>query len=447
MTRTSTINWKNIGRISLWQFLLAFVAIAVCSCAEKDAQSRATKMTPIVGSSTDALAKRSGKTQEPYLQGETTDFVLFDGLEKSNAAKAKQLYEIAMNFFDEDKFDEARVIMKEVVRLDPDNQTYARLAKLLNQASEKEMPATLPSEILDGLGQKFVLIEPKPFMMGNTLSADEIVKRWGGVKFIFENAPRHKVTLTQPYYMQQYPVTRGDFAKFVEATGYKTTAEQKGSAWGLDKDGTWKNIDGLNWRNPGFSQSDDHPVVCVSWNDAQKYVEWLNETQKSELPPGFRYALPTEAQWEYACRAGTDTEFFWGTNDEKDGKGYLNAADESGASNGKKWSYCFPFNDGYQATSPVGKFKPNNFGLYDMLGNVLEWCSDWYGDYPSGAQTDPQGASSGSFRVLRGGSWSNFPRSCRSAYRDYGGPADRISYIGFRVAMTGESALSESSSK
>ncbi|MBQ1864925.1 MAG: formylglycine-generating enzyme family protein, partial [Thermoguttaceae bacterium] len=316
MTRTSTINWKNIGRISLWQFLLAFVAIAVCSGAEKDAQSRATKMTPIVGSSTDALAKRSGKTQEPYLQGETTDFVLFDGLEKSNAAKAKQLYEIAMNLFDEDKFDEARVIMKEVVRLDPDNQTYARLAKLLNQASEKEMPATLPSEILDGLGQKFVLIEPKPFMMGNTLSADEIVKRWCGIKIFIENAPRHKVTLTQPYYMQQYPVTRGDFAKFVEATGYKTTAEQKGSAWGLDKDGTWKNIDGLNWRNPGFSQSDDHPVVCVSWNDAQKYVEWLNETQKSELPPDFRYALPTEAQWEYACRAGTDTEFFWGTNDE-----------------------------------------------------------------------------------------------------------------------------------
>ena len=319
-----------------------------------------------------------------------------------------------------------------------------RLEELEKQtkSEEKPTPPPAPKPFVDGVGQSFVRIEPGSFMMGNVLSPDEIAKRWGGEKRLYEDAPRHRVELTRPYYMSKYQVTRDEFAEFVQATGYETTAEQEGSAWGYDEDGDWSNVKGLNWRNPGFSQDDDHPVVCMSWHDAQKYIDWLNETHKRDLPSGFRYALPTEAQWEYACRAGTETEFFWGTNEAKDSEGYLNAADETGSPNGNKWSCFFPFKSGYTATSPVGAFNPNNWGLYDMLGNAWEWCADWYGDYPRKPAVDPTGPSSGSDRVLRGGSWYSDPGDCRSACRNYYDPADRDGDSGFRLAMTGESALS-----
>ncbi|MCL2625163.1 MAG: SUMF1/EgtB/PvdO family nonheme iron enzyme [Planctomycetaceae bacterium] len=299
----------------------------------------------------------------------------------------------------------------------------------------------LPLSYLAGNGMKFVRIEAGEFMMGDTLMPEEAVKKYPGGKLEwYEDAhPRHKVTISRPFYMGVYQVTVGEFRQFVNATGYQTTAEKEGTSFGIDKDGTWKYIEGLNWKNPGIEQTNRHPVVCVSWDDAQAFVDWMN---KAHLPSeawakGWRYALPTEARWEYACRAGTTTDFFWGDTAEG-GKGYLNAVGKEGAPTGQSWAYPFPFDDGYKATAPVGSYKPNNWGLYDMHGNVCEWCSDWYGPYPGGNVTDPAGASTGSPRVLRGGSWSLNAGNCRSADRSFFDPSFRCSYVGLRLSLVRE---------
>ena len=316
---------------------------------------------------------------------------------------------------------------------------YAALGKRLTEIRAQRV-ANPPSAVVDVWDAKtildrFVLIPAGTFQMGNALSSDEIFRRWGGNKAMHATAPRHAVTLTRDYYVCRYPVRRGDFAKFVEATGYRTTAEITGNARGFGRDGQWSDVVGLSWRNPGFSQTDDHPVVCVSWCDAIEYIEWLNAEHQDVLPAGFQYALPTEAEWEYACRAGSTTEFFWGTNDPQDGQGYLNAADETGAPNGKPWKYFFPFRSGYKATSPVFSFKPNKWGLYDMLGNVWEWCADGYAPYPKSPVVDPIGNLTGSSRIIRGGSWCYGPEACRSAARSWCDRSSRMSRLGFRLVL------------
>ena len=156
--------------------------------------------------------------------------------------------------------------------------------------------------------------------------------------------------------------------------------------------------------------SDDNgPVVWVSWKNAQAFCKWLSGKA------GVTIRLPTEAGWEYACRAGTKTEFSAGDKDSD-----LEKAAWYAANSGDK-------------THPVGLKAANAFGLFDMHGNVWEWCQDWHGEYPSGALTDPSGASSGSDRVLRGGSWGGPPAACRSAYRYYAAPTHAGNYYGFRV--------------
>ena len=146
--------------------------------------------------------------------------------------------------------------------------------------------------------------------------------------------------------------------------------------------------------------------------------------------------LPTEAQWEYACRAGTKTAYPWGDNPD-DGKGWANCADQSlkkKIPNQEHWAF-FSWDDNFVFTSPVGSFKANAFGLYDMIGNAWEWCQDRYGDYEKGAATDPTGPDNGVLRVLRGGSWLNGPWLCRSARRCRINPDCRIDYLGFRVVV------------
>jgi formylglycine-generating enzyme required for sulfatase activity len=191
----------------------------------------------------------------------------------------------------------------------------------------------------------------------------------------------------------------------------------------------WEQVMGFNRsrvQRPGL------PVERTTWFEALKFCERV-----SEANPGLRFTLPTEAQWEYACRAGTKTAYAWGDNPD-DGKGWANAADQSLK---KKlpnapaaWKF-FSWDDGFVFTSPVGSFKANTFGLYDMNGNAWQWCQDHYGDYEKGAATDPTGADTGALRVLHGGSWINGPRRCRSAYRLRLSPVSRCGGIGFRVAV------------
>jgi formylglycine-generating enzyme required for sulfatase activity len=169
-----------------------------------------------------------------------------------------------------------------------------------------------------------------------------------------------------------------------------------------------------------------NPVEMVSWNDAVEFCKKLSEKT------GKKVRLPTEAEWEYACRAGTTTRFNFGDRDEDLHK-YGNYCDKSNTS-GFSWQDK-QHDDGYDKTAPVGSLKPNAFGLYDMHGNVWEWCADWNDLYANAKNVDPAGPASGTSRVLRGGSWVNAPQFCRSAIRIRSSPGSRRGNVGFRVVV------------
>jgi formylglycine-generating enzyme required for sulfatase activity len=277
-----------------------------------------------------------------------------------------------------------------------------------------------PHEILtSSLGSKFIWIEPGTFQMGSPEGDYDAYR---------DEKPRRTVILTRGYYLAIHQVTRGQFAQFLAQSGYRTNAERERGGHGWN--GTeWRMDPHISWRNPGFAQTDDHPVVVVSHNDAMAFIRWLGEQDRCS------YRLPTEAEWEYACRAGTTTRYF--TGDEPASlEGYANVADASAKRLFPSWT-CFGFDDGYVYTSPVGSFKPNPWGLCDMIGNVWEWCSDWWDARAymgQGMVEDPAGPKRGTHRVFRGGCWRSGPRNCRSAYRNGYGPAFRIINLGFRLA-------------
>jgi sulfatase modifying factor 1 len=252
-----------------------------------------------------------------------------------------------------------------------------------------------------GVRLELVYIKPGIFTMGGTDAPKHSWQR--------DEKPEHPVTLTKGFYIGKHEVTRGQFAAFVKATGHKTDAEKEGKAYSYDKG--WKEIAGVNWQNPKpFTQTDDHPAMCVSWNDAKAFCEWAAKKT------GRGVRLPTEAEWEYACRGGTKTRWHFG--------------DTEGALGDHAWMNA---NSGMQ-THPVGRKKQNPWGLYDMYGNVWEWCEDWEGPYLAGAVTDPTGGASGKARCLRGGSWDHDPTDCRSAFRISAPASYRCTPHGYRVA-------------
>jgi formylglycine-generating enzyme required for sulfatase activity len=178
--------------------------------------------------------------------------------------------------------------------------------------------------------------------------------------------------------------------------------------------------------------SSNYPVETVSWDDAVEFCKELSNLPE-EKKAGRIYRLPTEAEWEYACRAGSKTAYSFGANSKSLGD-YAWFAGNSGRQtppvSEKKTT---------NQTHPVGGKKANKWGLYDMHGNVLEWCSDWVGEYPKDAVSDPSGPSEGSSRVLRNGGWNDVAAGCRSAFRVGNGPSKRFPNIGFRVALSSES--------
>jgi sulfatase modifying factor 1 len=285
-------------------------------------------------------------------------------------------------------------------------------------------------KIANSIGMTFVKIEPGSFEMGSP--------RNEAGRNIDET--QHSVTLTRSFMMGTTQVTVAQWKAFVNKSGYKTEAEQQG--WAFAWTGAkWDKVDGASWHHPGFEQESDHPVVDVSWNDAVAFCAWLSDKE------GKRYRLPTEAEYEYCCRAGTQTAYEWGDNPD-DGSGWANCADQTARKTYPNWA-GFNWSDGYVFTAPVARFKPNAWGLYDMVGNAWEWCSDWYGEYPDGDVIDPQGPSAeaatiikstatktaGPERVMRGGSWHSGLVHARSANRDHEAPDFRNCIKGFRVAM------------
>ncbi len=273
--------------------------------------------------------------------------------------------------------------------------------------SDNSRKIEIPKKIVNTLDMEFVYIPPGTFMMGSP--PDEPGR--------YDNEILHKVTLTKGFYMQTTQITVGNWRSFASESGYRTEAETgdgayywTGSEWKKDKD--------KNWNNPGFGQTESCPVTCVSWNDTQAFIRWLNRKENSD-----KYRLPTEAEWEDACRAGTSTPFYFGK---------CLFADQANYDGNYPLEGC-PKGEYRGETTPVGSFPPNAWGLYDMHGNVWEWCQDWYGNYPPGAVTDPVGTKEGSGRVLRGGSWYINARLCRSAYRNNNTPGNRNYSSGFRL--------------
>jgi len=294
-------------------------------------------------------------------------------------------------------------------------------------------------------GLKCELISSGEFVMGSPASEPD---RW------IVDEDQHRVKIPRPFYLGKYEVTRGQFASFIRKTGYKCdysrgrfepfrewlpstpdSSWQEGKGWVTNpghqwKGGSWVLLPGhhgvfvfeeeASWENPGFEQTDEHPVVCVSRDDALAFCKWV----------GGR--LPTEAEWEYACRAGTTTAFPWG-EDPAGGEGWCNIADQTIQKAFGKYGDAAPWSDGYVYTSPVGSFKPNSWGLYDMVGNVGEWCSDVFGS-DAGPTSGPQSATEQDY-IRRGSSWGNSTFACRSAFRLPLPGEMRSNTCGFRVAV------------
>ena len=235
--------------------------------------------------------------------------------------------------------------------------------------------------------------------------------------------PRHEVQIAHALAVGRYEITRGQFAAFVADTGYK--AESACYIWLHSS--TWENESGRSWRDPGFSQRDDHPVVCVNWQDTKAYLAWLSRKT------GKAYRLPTESEWEYLARAGTKTSRFWG-DDADLACEYANVHDSTAQARYKFDWEPHECKDGYAATAPVGSFKPNAFGLYDTLGNVWEWSEDCLSTNYINAPADgsPRVTEDCAKRVYRGGGWSG-PALPRSAVRNGNPVSYRSQLLGFRV--------------
>jgi formylglycine-generating enzyme required for sulfatase activity len=285
-------------------------------------------------------------------------------------------------------------------------------------------PLPQPTQVLtNSIGMRLVRIEPGEFWMGSPDSDPEAGAH---------EKPQHRVRITRPFYLGVTEVTRGQFRRFVDEAGYQTEAERDGKGgWGyLEETNNWGVIPKLTWQNPGFEQTDEHPVVIVSWNDAQAFIAWLSRKE------GKTYRLPTEAEWEYACRAGTKSRYFVG--DHPEGLAAVgNVADGTLNEKYPNWNQLpIATRDRFVYTAPVGQFEPSRFWLYDMHGNVHEWCSDGYDAeyYKRSPVDDPPGSSRAAHRVYRGGSWMNSPQNVRSAHRHAGTPGFRSGDLGFRLA-------------
>ncbi|MGE0756414.1 MAG: SUMF1/EgtB/PvdO family nonheme iron enzyme [Pirellulaceae bacterium] len=293
-------------------------------------------------------------------------------------------------------------------------------------------------ELTNSLGMHFVLIPAGEFLMGNSREeVDRVLKQWPDTKreWIEDAYPAHRVRITKPFYLGVHEVTVGEFRKFVESQSYRTEAEKDGEGgygWNEKQGQHEGRKPEYNWQNTGWPQTDRHPVVNVTWNDAVKFCKWLSVRE------GRTYRLPTEAEWEYACRAGTTTRYSFG--DDPEGLTVAgNVADASAKAKLTKYqdSSFIVGSDGYVFTAPVGQFTTNLFGLHDMHGNIWEWCSDGYDAdyYRSSPVDDPPGPSPASLRVYRGGSWGNSARLFRAAYRSGSSPSYRNYFLGFRVAL------------
>jgi formylglycine-generating enzyme required for sulfatase activity len=290
--------------------------------------------------------------------------------------------------------------------------------------------------ITNSLGMQLIAIPPGEFLMG-ALESDDLAKK--------DEKPPHRVRITRKFSIAAHEVTVGQFRAFVEATAFKTAAETDGkgtSGYDAERRGFEYDSPKYSWRSTGYSQDDKHPVVNVNWHDAQAFCKWLSKKE------GKTYRLPTEAEWEYACRAGSTKRFV--TDDAM--RALRPAANLCDEALKKKWDTSTvkkygldpakiefaAWDDGHAFTAPVGSYRPNAWGLYDMLGNVGEFCVDGYDAdyYAASPEKDPAGPTKKTKgHVVRGGTFLNDARLVRASSRIECPDKYRNYVIGFRVAL------------
>ena len=320
------------------------------------------------------------------------------------------------------RFDEAVLSYRKWLRLaGPGHPERREMLAGLRKAEKRERLPQAGERFRDcdeAWCPEMVVVPAGSFMMGSPASEEARDD---------DEGPRHRVRIAKPLAVGVYEVTRRQFAAFVGATDHDA-----GNRCQAYEGGSWEWLEGLSWRNPGFDQTDAHPVVCVRWEDAQAYVDWLGEKT------GEAYRLLSESEWEYVARAGTQTSRYWGESVSGQCR-HGNGADGSLKRHYSDWEWAtVGCDDGEVHTAPVGQFKANRFGLHDVHGNVWEWVEDcWNGSY-AGAPTDGSAWRSGdcSQRVLRGGSWYSYPGFLRAAVRNGVVTGVRSGFIGFRIART-----------
>jgi formylglycine-generating enzyme required for sulfatase activity len=302
--------------------------------------------------------------------------------------------------------------------------TELNKAKAEKRAQSVNLPGTLSLELGGGAKLELVLVEKGSFAMGAQDGP-------------LDEKPVHNVAIAQPFYIGKYPVTVAQFRRFTKITGYQTQCEKADNKGWTVKDGKWQETTEVNWETPGFTQSDAHPVVLASWQDAQAFAAWAGELTGQDV------RLPSEAQWEFAARGPKNPRYPWSDRWEPALSNHRDASLKNSGFTDAPDAPCSKDDDGFAFAAPVGLYKNASWcGAFDMAGNVSQWVQDWYAAayYAVTPQVnpvlDPPGPASGDDKVVRGGSWSDDERDCRSARRLHVEPARWFANLGFRVVVT-----------
>jgi formylglycine-generating enzyme required for sulfatase activity len=307
--------------------------------------------------------------------------------------------------------------------------TFAELARLRIAQLEKSADRPAPGRATEqrSAGTAFrdcpdcpevVVVPAGEFLMGSSFDEKERFP---------DEGPQHRVALASSFALGKFEVTRGEFARFVRESGYKPARGCK--VW-RPQTGAFAHDANADWEKPGFEQSEQHPAVCVAMADALAYVAWLSKKT------GQAYRLPSEAEWEYAARAGSAAPWSWGAN-AAEACQHANGADQS-AQRRFRTPAIAACDDGHAFTAPGGSFRANGFGLYDTIGNASEWTADCWHETYAGAPVDGRAWMTNGCvqRTTRGGAWLAWPRLLRTAARGGVRADDRLSILGFRVART-----------
>lgn len=312
-------------------------------------------------------------------------------------------------------------------------------ASIILSVLDQNIFAADPAIVTNSIKMRFVEIPAGEFSMGLEEDPSETLRAFpnADAAWVEVELPRHKVKITRPFLMGQFEVTLNQFLLFYHESKYKVEAEVDDEpSWGFDKQFTLVESNRFRpWDPIAWKLEMTHPVIYVTWNDAVEFCDWLSKKE------GVKYRLPTEAEWEYACRAGSSRRYYFGDN-PSDLVRHANVADASrmkalypNSTDSKLKSLFLSGNDTFVWTAPVGKFLPNAFGLYDMHGNTWEWCADWYSEdyYSQSPIEDPKGPKDGATRVLRGGGFYDSGFHQRSARRSDAPPSFRDYGNSFRV--------------